>query len=227
MSHDDALEVSYVENPEQRTLCAIIVDTSASMNADNRIGAVNQGLRAFEVALKADAIACKRVQVQIIECGGDRPRKGQWVDAADFVAPTLTASGSTPLGASAELALDQIDMATSVMQSSGVSYLKPWVLMLSDGEPTDPNWERGADRMRKWATDIRGTAFIFAVEGADMAKLARFQKIDGPIMTDLSTSDIAAMFKWLSVSLKSNSVPSASTTTALPPAPGTQFVAHR
>lgn len=227
MSHDDALAVTYAENPEQRTLCAIIVDCSSSMNEDNRMGAVNQGLRAFEVALKADEVACKRVQVQIIECGGSAPRKGNWVDAADFVAPTLVASGCTPLGAAADMALDQIDVATAAMKSAGVSYLKPWVLMLSDGGPNDPNWERGADRMRKWATEIKGSAFIFAVEGADIATLARFQAIDGRIMTDLATADIGALFKWLSVSLKSNSLPSTSATTALPVPPGAQFVAHR
>jgi uncharacterized protein YegL len=220
MSNSSALDhASYTFNREQRTLCALIVDCSGSMSEGNKIGAINTGLKALEVALKNDPVARKRVRILIIECYGDTPVKGQWVDADEFVAPTLMADGFTPLGKSTHMALDEIEASYVEMRRNGTPRTKPWVFLFSDGGPNDPNWETGAARLRDWTAAKEGNTWVFAAEGADIATLQRFQAVDGVVYRDIATAEYGKLFKWLSSSL---SVAAAATpgTAGTMPSPG-------
>lgn len=44
-------------NYEQKCLCVLVLDTSGSMNADNAIGQLNQGLQTFKSQIMNDETA--------------------------------------------------------------------------------------------------------------------------------------------------------------------------
>ena len=61
-------DVTFVDNPEPRCPCVLLLDTSSSMSGA-RINQLNAGLKQFQKELAADAMASKRVEIAIITFG--------------------------------------------------------------------------------------------------------------------------------------------------------------
>ena len=135
-------DVALIDNSDERAPLVLVLDCSGSMRDDNKINLLNDGLKTLEVELKADPIAARCGRVLVISFGGDNDVElmGDWTDAMDFTAPTLKAGGMTPLGTAMKCALDEIESQKSQMRSAGVSYKRPIVMLLSDGDPTD-EWQ--------------------------------------------------------------------------------------
>ena len=72
MTHDAAFDylpnladtVEFADNPEQRTPCLLLLDTSSSMDSEP-IAQLNDGLRVFEAELNADLKARRQVEVAV------------------------------------------------------------------------------------------------------------------------------------------------------------------
>src|SRR5512146_982935 len=62
-------QTEFAENPEPRCPVVLVLDTSGSMQG-RAINELNEGLRAFAAALKADRLASLRVEVAVIAFGG-------------------------------------------------------------------------------------------------------------------------------------------------------------
>ncbi len=62
-------QTEFAENPEPRCPVVLVLDTSGSMQG-RAIAELNEGLRAFAAALKADRLASLRVEVAVIAFGG-------------------------------------------------------------------------------------------------------------------------------------------------------------
>ncbi len=58
----------FIDNPEQRCPCLLLLDTSGSMSGQP-ISELNQGLLAFRDDLSQDALAAKRVEIALITFG--------------------------------------------------------------------------------------------------------------------------------------------------------------
>jgi len=199
----EPLQVTYAKNPSQRTPCVLLLDTSGSM-AGAPIAEVNNGLKQLEKALKADSVASVRVQVMIIEFGNGVRVRQNWVDAAEFNAPTLTAEGSTPLGEGALLALSEIHNVKRELDRAGVGYNRPWLFLMTDGLPTD-EWEGAADGVRDAIADKHLVLFPFAVAGASPDTLVRFQQPGREVYHKIDKTDFGKLFQWLSNSMATTS----------------------
>jgi uncharacterized protein YegL len=138
-------DVALIDNSDERALLALVLDCSGSMLEDEKIVLLNEGLKTLEAELKNDPIAARCGRVLVVSFGGDNNVElmGEWTDAMDFTAPTLAAGGLTPMGAAMRCALDEIESQKVQMRAAGVSYKRPIVLLLSDGEPTD-DWQQVA-----------------------------------------------------------------------------------
>lgn len=199
MSHDAIPGVEFIDNANQRTPCVLVLDASGSM-AGEPLKQLNLGLKVFEEQLKSDLSAALKVQVLVLAVGGhdDVEMLQPWVDAVDFNAPTIKAGGLTPLGAGMETALQEVQQQKSVYDANGISSTRPWVILLSDGCPTDLNWEQSASACRKAEADKKVVIFPIGTEGANFEALGQFSNKSAKKLKGLNFTEL---FVWLSRSM--------------------------
>jgi len=209
--------LNLVNNTSQRTPCILVLDDSYSMGfidrstKKSRIELLNDGLEAFYEALNEDEMALSRVTICAINAGGPTANPEimmDWTDASDFQPFRLKADHGTPLGAATQLALDAIEEHKSDLKSSGVSYTKPWLFILTDGEPTDTeDWEVATDLARK--AEAADKVEIWPIGIGDDADLETLEEISVKPPKKMSGVHFRELFVWLSASLGqvSRSVP--------------------
>ncbi len=209
----------FVDNPEPRCPCVLLLDTSGSMNdvrqvaqhltpvqkvlrespavrAVRPIDELNAGLRAFRDELLIDELAVKRVELALITFGPVR-RLMDFQTPDVFQPPRLAAEGDTPMGTAIEQAIEIVRARKASYKQNGVSYYRPWIFMLSDGEPTD-NWQRAAEMVRLGEQARAFAFFAVGVEGANFDILGRIA-VRQPLQ--LGGLRFREMFMWLSSSL--------------------------
>jgi uncharacterized protein YegL len=105
--HDDPFGPGeFVDNPEPRCPCLLLLDSSGSMQGEP-IRELNQGIAAFHRELLDDELAAKRVELGLVSFGPVRVVSDfQSVDR--FQPPTLTAGSDTPLGKAILQGLDML-----------------------------------------------------------------------------------------------------------------------
>ena len=161
--------VEFAENPEPRVPCLLLLDTSASMQGA-RIAGLNDGLITYRDELLQDALASKRVEVAIVTFGGTVRQATEFVMAGDFEPPPLVPGGGTPMGEAISLGLDLIERRKATYRENGIAYYRPWLFMITDGEPTD-DWRAVVPRVHSGESTKAICFFAVAVEGAKMSVL--------------------------------------------------------
>lgn len=191
----------FAPNPEPRCLCVLVLDTSGSM-AGPRIDELNAGLVALKDSLMGDVLAQKRVELSIVTFGPVTELQS-CVTAENFIPPTLTAQSDTPMGGALARALEIVDSRKQAYKTAGIKYFRPWIMLITDGGPTDRDKPEWADSTAKIRAGLDKKAFAFfpiAVEDADMQTLA---SISAATPVKLKGLGFRELFKWLSSSLKS------------------------
>lgn len=216
--------VDYSSNPNQRTPCVLVLDASSSMettesNGKTRIEALNEGILSLEKNLRDDNTAITRVQLAIISVGGPANEADimmDWTDANNFTAFPLNTGGMTPLGKGLQLALELIEKGKQNLRSAGISYTRPWIMVISDGEPTDDrsDWDTVAMACKSAEASKKVEIFTIGVEGANLQKLSDLSS-KPPLMLD--GVKFKELFVWLSSSLSAASRSRPGDTLQLPP----------
>lgn len=167
--------VEFAENANERTPCILVLDCSGSMRGEP-IKQLNTGLQALEKELKEDIDASSRVQLLVIKAYGkdDAEISADWVDAMNFTAPIMEASGLSPIGKAMELALQKIEEQKCLYDSCGITSKRPWIFLISDGEPTDYGWELAAAKCREAQQNKKVVIHAVGTQGANLDKLAKF-----------------------------------------------------
>ena len=206
--------IELMNNQEQRLPCVLILDTSYSMHGEP-IRQLEEGLKLFEDDIKTDDDAKQKVQIMVISCGGDNATKlTDWIDAENFICPELAANGATPMGSAVNMAIEEIENRKQEYRDNGISYLKPWVFIISDGAPND-NWEEPARNFKNLESNGKFSTFTIAVEDADVNILSEFS-LRSP--NKLNGIEFKKLFEWISASVKIGSQKASdSEKTNLPP----------
>ena len=163
------------DNTSEHLPCVIVVDGSSSMSG-SPIAQLNEGLKALEADLKQDTMASARVQLLVLRVGDydEVTVLTDWTDAMDFTAPRVEANGTTPLGKAMDLALTKIEEQKRNYDDNGIPSKRPWIFLISDGAPTDSNWEACAENGRIAETEDRVSIFPIGTEDADIDRLGQF-----------------------------------------------------
>jgi uncharacterized protein YegL len=208
--------VEFAENPEPRCPCVLLLDTSGSMQGAP-LAALNEGLRAFKSDLSQDPLASRRVEVAVVTFNNDVQVAEDFTTADSFNAPMLSAGGQTYMGTGINKALDLLQARKAQYRANGISYYRPWVFMITDGEPQGEPPEqiqRASQRIREDEAAKRVAFFAVGVEGANMATLSTVV-VRAPMK--LIGLNFREMFVWLSASMQKVSQSQLDEQVALPP----------
>lgn len=206
-------DVEFAENPEPRCPCILLLDTSSSM-AGAPINALNDGLQVFQQNTARDNLAARRVDVAVVTFDSSIKVIQNFVTVDQFQPPTLTAQGGTDMAGGIERALDMIRSRKDQYRANGVAYYRPWVFMITDGEPNS-GYESAAQRIKLEEKLNRVAFFAVGVEGANMSRLKDIV-VRTPVK--LNGLNFAEMFVWLSASMQRVSQSKLDEQVALPPA---------
>lgn len=195
-----------VENPTARVPICLVLDISGSMSGEP-IRELQEGVQMFFNAIRQDEVAQYAAEICIVTFG-DTARK-----ALDFMSierqdvPTLVASGTTPMGQATSMALDLLDARKEDYKRAGVDYFQPWMVIMTDGEPTD-DIGMAASRIGPLVAGKKLTVFPIGIgAGANLQRLAELSPGRPP--RRLKGLNFKEFFVWLSrsVSRVSQSTP--------------------
>ncbi len=211
--NDSVLEqTEFADNPEPRCPVVLALDVSWSMRGQP-IDELNAGLQEFERAIKADKLAALRVEIALVTFGG-AVQSVDFVPADQFQPPPLSATGGTPMGQAVQQALTLLRERKEKYKRNDVDYYRPWLFLISDGDPTDA-WESAAAQAQQEEARKGVSVYAVGVEGADLAKLGRFCSANSPLK--LKGLAFAELFTWLSKSLSAVSQQRPGQQAPLPP----------
>ncbi len=186
----------FVDNPEPRCPCLLLLDTSASMDGAP-IAQLNSALVTFKDELAADALAMRRVELALVTFGPVHVVT-DFHTPDMFQPPQLPATGDTPMGAAIMQGLDLLRWRKDLYNSNGIAYFRPWIFLITDGAPTD-QWQEAAAAVHQGENAGNFSFFAIGVEGADMTMLARLS-VRPPLR--LQGLRFREFFLWLTKTLK-------------------------
>jgi uncharacterized protein YegL len=132
VGEDDEL----VSNSSARIPVCLCVDVSGSMDGEP-IEELQNGIQAFYDAVKGNDQAKNACEICIVAFsnGASVIEDYSSVDKKESI--HLSAEGGTDMGEGVELALKKLDERKQEYKKNGVEYYQPWLVLMSDGDPTD------------------------------------------------------------------------------------------
>jgi uncharacterized protein YegL len=207
-----------IDNPTTRVPVVLCLDVSASMSGE-KIKELNRGVKEFFNAVKDDDIARYSVELCIVTFNSSAKKVLDFAgidrQIEQFNNINLVASGQTAMGSAVNMALDLLDARKKEYQEKGVDYWQPWLVLMTDGQPTDVITS-AADRTTRLINDKKLTIFPIGIgDGANMVRLKQFSPNKEPLR--LKGLMIAEFFDWLGKSIKTTSQSAPGTRIKLPP----------
>lgn len=200
---EDQIEIANPQQPHCATV--LLLDTSGSMAENNNIGALAEGLTVFKEDVAKDELASKRVDLAIITFGDGVNVMQDFSSITDFEPPAaLSAEGLTPMGEAILKAIELVEQRKQQYKNKGIDYYRPWIFMITDGEPTDmrpgdSTWMEVVKKVHDGEANKKFMFFAVAMQSANMEVLKQIAPPNrAPIM--LKGSRFKDLFNWLSKS---------------------------
>lgn len=187
------------ENYEQKCLCVLVLDVSGSMRG-TPIEELNKGLKDFYEEISSDVTTSQRLEISIITFSNTVITLQEPALVENITMPTLTASGSTEMVNAINYAIDMVDARKKWYKETNQNYYRPWIILMTDGEPDDDQDVAGlAQRIQN---DTRNKRYAFLPIGVEGANMAVLDQIKGNIPAmKLQGTKFSSFFKWLSASM--------------------------
>jgi len=202
-SLEDQVEIGNPSQPHCPTV--LLLDTSGSMAEAQKIDDLNAGLIAFQEDVLQDDLARKRLDVALVTFGSGVNYLHVFSGMEEFCPPVLTASGQTPMAEGIETALNLVEERKQQYRTQGIDHFRPWVIMITDGEPTDmrsgdAKWLEIKERLRSGEKKAKFTFFAIVAEPGNLEMLKDLCPARPPMR--LKGGRFKEFFLWLSNSTK-------------------------
>jgi uncharacterized protein YegL len=198
---------SLLANRHRRTPCVLLLDTSYSM-AGEKIRRLNAGLQAFRNDILGNPVAAQSVELCVISFGPVTV-ESDFALVPEISDLKLHASGATPMQEALELAMVKVTERKAMYAQHGISYYRPWIFLLTDGEPTASSGHP-ADGYKSLLQPLEMAAreqkFTLFTIGVNVSAHGRevLNELSRPFKgrcLDLDNLKFEEMFLWLSASL--------------------------
>ena len=227
MARNDFMTES-AENYEQKCLCVLVLDVSGSMReivddsnvkltgetvyvdgarynivtgGVSKMDLLNEGLRDFYNEICSDETTSQRLELCIVTFNDNVKVEQEPALPENVILPELFGDGETALADAVNEAIDIVDARKKWYKQTGQKYYRPWIILMTDGEPNaGQDIDTLAARIKADTAEKRYAFLPVGVEGANMEVL---QKIAGEGMgaAKLKGMRFAQFFKWLSASM--------------------------
>ncbi|MBN2733726.1 MAG: VWA domain-containing protein [Methanomicrobiaceae archaeon] len=202
MTLEEMVEIAHPQQPHCPTI--LLLDISGSMTIGDKISQLNSGIKAFKEEIETDDLARKRVDIAVITFGKKVEVVSDFTSVEDFNPPELVADGLTPMGDAIKKSLEILESRKEEYKKEGIDYYRPWIFLITDGEPTD--MEEGDEKWEEVISAIhtgeKDGKFLFFGVGVDSADMETLKKISPPGRTPIKLKEnhFKEMFMWLSKS---------------------------
>ncbi len=226
-----------IDNPTPRVPICLVLDASGSMDTVisgnyrqtgrttvkdgetynlvegetvSRMDELNRGLRQFMTELLSDSNASQSAEICLVAFSGEAELIKDFAPLSPDMETIQVKStgGGTSLGKGVKLALQQLDRRKDEYQRAGVEYYQPWLVVITDGVPTDTTHHEVAADIAARVQKKKLSVFPIVVgDVADLAEFGRISPSRPPIR--LQGAKFCELFEWLSksVSRVSSSIP--------------------
>lgn len=180
-------------------------------NLVTRMDELNAGLKQFFSELLDDKSAKRAAEICVVAFAASAEIVLDFAPLNQSMTDTtvkVTDQGQTSLGKGIELALDLLDRRKEEYQNAGVDYFQPWLVIITDGQPTDETHKTIAPDIAERVKNKKLTVFPIAVgELQDVSQLALVSPGRRPLK--LKGTKFKEFFEWLSKSVArvSSSIP--------------------
>lgn len=187
-------------NLEQKCLCVLVLDVSGSMGG-NPITELNKGLQEFYADISSDPTTSQRLEVAIVTFSHVVNTVQPPALVEHFTMPRLTANGSTAMVDAVMEAIDIVDARKAWYKQTNQSYYRPWIVLMTDGEPdSDQNVSMLANQIKQDTANKRYQFMPIGVGG--QVNMNILNQIKGNIPpTKLQGTKFSSFFEWLSASM--------------------------
>lgn len=210
-----------VDNPTTRVPICLVLDTSGSMHGE-AIRELNEGARCFFEAILSDEVARYSAEIAMVTFGERVEVALDFMSIERQTVPRLVADGYTPMGEAVNMALDLLEMRKEEYKDNGIAYFQPWMVLMTDGDPTD-NIDEAVRRTTNLVNDKKLTLFPIGIgPNANMGILAKFSPQWAPLR--LKGLKFKEFFQWLSMSVERTSHSTTGEHIALPPRGGWEYL---
>lgn len=193
----------FANNPAPRLPIALVLDTSASMDGEP-IRELNEALQLFIDEIYNDEIARYSAEICIITFGGLVRLIQDFTTVDRIELEELTAEGNTPMGSAVLLALERLEERKNTYKELGIDYYQPWLVLMTDGMPTDSITEASA-RVQELLAQRKLVVFPVAI--GPNASIPVLEQFTTPNRKPLRMKEhsFKEFFMWLSKSVSNAS----------------------
>lgn len=188
-------------NYEQKCLCVLLLDTSYSMEG-GPINELNNGLKSFQQDLLKDELTSDRLEVAIVTFDSVVKTLQKPALLTDFSMPTLEVDGSTCMVDGINEAIDLVTERKQYYKQHGIPYYRPWIVMMTDGEPdSDQDVDSASSRIQAANTNKE---FVFMPIGVgEDVNFSVLKQLSTPLFPPMKMQAVkfCEFFQWLSNSM--------------------------
>jgi len=203
-----------VNNPTARVPIVLCLDCSPSMSGDAKWGAspdldgipideLNEGVQMFFNAVKNDDIAKMSAEISIVAFSSIIEQILDFDYIENITTPKVELEmqyGGTSIGNAVKKSIEVLESRKKEYSEAGVDYYQPWLVLMTDGSPTDDTHIEVSEEVVKMINDKKLTIFPIAIgNNADLSVLKMFSPKRPPLK--LKGLNFKEFFEWLSQSV--------------------------
>lgn len=200
------------QNLEQKCLCVLVLDVSGSMQGA-KLDSLNKGVRDFFTQIQtADGVPeslIDQLEIAIMQYDSEvRILRDPKLLEDGELAPTLTERGmATETVLAIEEAIKLVEDRKAFYKSTGQSYYRPWIIVMTDGEPygikaSQADIDAISQRVAKEADPKTGKKYmIMGIGVGEDANMETLKKMTAGRAMAMQGLKFGAFFEWLSSSL--------------------------
>jgi uncharacterized protein YegL len=208
---------SIINANDSHMALVFVLDVSYSMNGQP-ILQLNEGLNRFKAEVCKDKVTRDVLDVAIIQFNENYNVVQDFVPIEYMDHIQLVADGSTKYTEPIRAAIRMVDERSRFYRRSGSEPYKPWILLVTDGEPLD---DITAVAQEVQAMQDAGKARFIAL-GVGNFDLATLKKITDVVFR-MDGTDFSSFFDWVGKSMRSVSTTAPGEKPPLPPLEGNVY----